>query len=116
MSYDHRTVGFERFDSYLSALKATGTPVVEGESEEEVVTDFAEHNCTCEWYPPDEEWPCQHKRRLRRVVFSNSSKKLMVVEEWLEVEDYDCDGTDVVGIAVYPLGQRPKLTPKVLEA
>jgi len=103
MSYDHTTVGFEKFDYFLAALKAAGVPAVEGIRQEGVITDInAEEG---------------HIRPFRAVAFVNQSTKvLMIAEEALEVRDLDCDGKDVIGVMVYPAGQRPELEVKVLEA
>ena len=39
----------------------------------------------------------------------------MVLEEYLAVHDHDCDGVNVVDIAVYIEGERPNLKTQVLE-
>lgn len=111
MGYDHRTVGFEEFDQFLS--RKPETVFRKEELGDFIVTDFCAHNSTCGYIPEDQE--CPHKRRLRRATFTDPGKKPMVVEEYLRVVDRDCDGTDVVSIMVYPLGKRPLVRPVVME-
>ncbi len=96
MSYNHTTVGFDEFDSFK--LNSQAWTWLEEEFGEPFIADYSD---------PD------RKRRLRIAVFCDpSSHELMVAEEWLAVEDHDCDGTDVVKIAVYRLNHRPRLVKK----
>jgi hypothetical protein len=111
MGYDHRTVGFEEFDLFLSRKPETVFRMKEfGDF---IVTDYAAHNSNCGYIPDDKE--CPHKRRLRLAVFNDPGKETTVVEEYVRVVDRDCDGTDVVSVVVYPLGKRPDLKPVVME-
>lgn len=113
MSYDHRTVGFSEYDSFLYFSDATDW--LEEERGEYIITDYCAHNCHCT-HISDEE-VCPHMQRLRIAVFRDPiSQEIMVAEEWLAVEDRDCDGTDVVKLAVYRLGHRPRLIKQVKPA
>lgn len=124
MSYDHRTEGFESYEAFTNALKVAGIQFTEELQEEAHVRGAdLEHACWCGYDPekPDETCPCDqgtcgHVQRLRLARFTTVGGKPMVVEEYLAVEDHDCDGTDVITITVYPEGEQPNLKTQVLEA
>ncbi len=130
MSFSHRTVGFQKFDRFVSNLKQSGVPVVVGSDREAVITDLHEHSRRCEWLSwvcseRGVSYACEHQHQLRRAVFqAKGSNQLMVVEEWLcgraLYDDHlmnDCqyndkvvvEAFDEVDIAVYPLNHRPRL-------
>lgn len=187
MSWNHGTVGFERYESFVAALTAAGIPYAE-EPKNEVFVRGWDGSCVCfcgygpktmleeslgellhmpedrfeqtlaqelseleEWmrktlapevlvqelsdiqsipedfrrirrsYLERESCPCcrgtcGHRQHLRIACFTNHSGKQMVVEEYQAVKDYDCDGQDVIAIAVYEEGRRPDLVMEVLEA
>lgn len=48
-------------------------------------------------------------------VFTTLDGRQMVAEEYLSVDDGDCDGTSVCSYVVYELGQRPELYTRVLD-
>ncbi len=55
---------------------------------------------------------------LRMAEFRHSHwgrSVIFVAEEVLTVEDEDCDGAHLVTFVTYPKGQRPPMTPYVLE-
>jgi hypothetical protein len=118
MSYDHSTVGWEKYEAYVQALRDAGISV--HEIPDFILNDFgqeayirgseAEHNEFCE---PGVE--CPHIQPCRLAHFTTIDGKSMVVEEWIRVRDRDCDGVDVIDIAVYPQGQRPELQTEILE-
>jgi len=117
MGYDHRTIGWDDFDSFKYFHE--GPDWLEEEHGEPIITDYCLHNSTCVWDDPFQEKrrPCEHMQRLRIAVFKDdSSNQLMVAEEWLAIEDRDCDGIDVVKLAVYRLGHRPRLIKQIKPA
>jgi len=113
MGYDHRTVGFDEYDSFRFFYE--GQEWLEEEIGEPIITDFYRY-----WLARNRDPENQgngYLQRLRIAIFRDeSSNQLMVAEEWLAVEDRDCDGTDVVKLAVYRLGHRPRLIKQVLPA
>ena len=133
MSWDHVTVGFERFDAFVHAIKILGLPVLEVPKEglkqigqPSVITSELSHACHCDMVPSDfhyEGEPCPHCsgecdciHYLRLALFSTCTGQPMVVEEWLCQHDCDYEGLDIVDIAVYPEGARPSLVTEVIEA
>lgn len=112
MSYDHRTVGFEEFDQ----LKLRSREWLEQEMGDYFIMDYGAHSAAmCSYCDPYEDLLCEHSRRLRIAIFRDQgSDELMVAEEWLAVEDHDCDGTSVVKLAVYRLGHRPRLVKQIV--
>lgn len=56
---------------------------------------------------------CGHRQGLRICRFTTPDGQKMVAEEYLAVDDQDCDGTSVVSIEVYPEGKRPDLESRV---
>lgn len=126
MSYDHRTEGFEAYEAFVNALKVAGVPYTEEQKTESYVRGAdLEHACFCGYdYDPEKPYEtcpcdqgtCGHVQRLRVARFTTVSGKPMVVEEYLTVDDQDCDGTSIVGIAVYAEGERPELEAQVFGA
>lgn len=94
MSYNHRTVGNEQFDAFLRALRLYGVkPKVE---ELETAVDIG--------------GPFGPGGHLRKATFQLPGRKtVMVVEEYLSVNNQDCDGISQIAIEVYPKGKRPNL-------
>lgn len=104
MSWDHGTYGWEQYEEILSALRQREIAYVEELKD-------AEYSRGADL---DEE-----RQRLRIARFVNhdseSVGEAMVVEEYLAVEDNDCDGRNLVGIVIYKeFGQKPNLTTLVL--
>lgn len=164
MSYNRTTVGFERYESFVHALKLIGVSVAEELKDEEYVRG-ADIACMCycgydvssldmervqehveavvEWFtraPSAVSFEelrsyleldkglvndfikmgfgqtcacctqtCGHRQGLRVGRFTIPDGRKMVVEEYLAVDDRDCDGTSVIAIEVYPEGERPDL-------
>jgi hypothetical protein len=50
------------------------------------------------------------------IVFTTPDGRQMVAEEYLSVDDGDCDGTSEYSCVVYELGQRPMLYTRVLDS
>lgn len=122
MSYKHQTVGFEKYEYFVAALKAAGIPVVEEDKDETLIRWESQHECYCGYNPLAEmehcpccDETCEHIQHLRLVRFTTTDGKSMVVEEWFKVNDTDCDGVSLVELAVYADGQRPELRTEVLE-
>ena len=102
MSWNHTTVGFEKFDGFMQALQVSGvTPKIEELERAVDAGTFAD------------------LRHLRKATFRRKGRKRqMVVEEYLAINDCDCDGISAVDIEVYQKGHRPNLEAlcQVLEA
>ena len=116
MSCDHTTVGWEHFTQYVNALRARNTLVVVELSRETYKRGADQDVChICYRGVKPEQCPCcrqecKHWQRFRTGYFVDpKSGRMMVIEEYLAVRDFDCDGTSVVTIAVYPRGKRPRL-------
>lgn len=101
MSWDHGTFGWDRYDDILSALWQRKISHVE-ELKDESYSRGADL---------DEE-----RQNLRIARFMNTDGKSMVMEEYLAVEDNDCDGRSLVGVVIYEEGHKPDLTTLVLVA
>ncbi len=99
MSWDHGTYGWERYDGILSALRQRSIPYVEELKDEEYSRGA----------DLDEE-----RQYLRIARFTNTDKKSMIVEEYLAVEDNDCDGRNLVDVVIYEEGCKPNFTTLVL--
>lgn len=167
MSYDHTTVGFESYETFILSLKTLGIPYVEESKSEGYVRGW-DGNCMCYCgydihgldlervlkhmegtvgRPPiatpdaleilrsyleldealakdfikmgfKETCPCctgtcGHRQSLRICRFTTPDGQNMVAEEYLAVEDHDCDGQSRVAIEVYPEGKRPDLESRV---
>ena len=98
MSYNHRTEGNEQFDAFVRALQLQGIkPEVE---ELEKVVDIG--------------GPFGDDGHLRKATFRlYGHKTAMVLEEYISVEDHDCDGISRIAIEVYLEGERPDLESRV---
>lgn len=92
MSYDHTTCCFEAFDAAIRTLRFLSIyPKVE-HLDKQVDVGFGD------------------KVALRKATFRIPwNGEVKVVEEYLAVQDCDCDGTDLVEVAVYDEGKRPDL-------
>jgi hypothetical protein len=94
MSYNHQTVGFEAFDTFIQALELLDVE-------------------TKQWELPFKVYDVgyeQETKHLRAATFTHpKSNRKMVVEEYLLIEDQDCDGTSRVAIEVYEDCHRPNL-------
>lgn len=90
MSYNHTTVGSEAFDAFMKALEVLNVTV-------EVPAPSRTPDGTL----------------LRKALFTTYTRRRtprdMVVEEYLSVDDRDCDGISRVAIEVYPRDNRPDL-------
>lgn len=128
MSWDHGTYGWEAYENFVFALKVAGTPVVE-ERKEEAYVRGSDLNCGgcngyCNWDILAEKFDgelcaccrgtCDHKQNLRIGRFASLNGQRMVVEEYLAVDDRDCDGGSIVAISVYEEGLRPNLVAQVI--
>lgn len=100
MSWSHQTVGWDKFEAFVLALRKAGIVVLEEEKAEVLTRGFDLDD---------------RKAHLRIAYFKTKRGKRMVVEEWLQVEDRDCDGTSVVDIAIYAYGRRPSLVTEILD-
>lgn len=124
MSWNHRTVGFERMDSLLELLGLLEHPHTVELKNERYARGL---DADCCYYDqdgnPDESCPfcrgkCDHPQRLRIVRFTakiGGTPLPYVAEEWLRIDDKDCDGTSAVDVALYPEGMRPALVTEILE-
>ncbi len=101
MSWDHGTYGWEQYEDVLSALRQRDIPYVE------------ELKATSYFHGADLD---EVRQNLRIARFVNTDKKSMVMEEYLAVEDCDCDGRNLIGIAIYEEGHKPDLTTLVLSS
>lgn len=99
----HTTVGFEAFDAFLRALNIIGTPVSTVNECEE--TGARTGGRRLRWTV----FGAPHQTRKRSVRRPLSSMQLMIVEEYLAVDDRMHDGISRIAIEVYPTGQRPDL-------
>jgi hypothetical protein len=100
MGWEHRTVGFDKFDTVLSLLEALEIPY-QAESESGLVPVHAMDEMA-------------EGRLLRRVSFEGP-RGTMVAEEFEEVVDTDCDGTSVISVSIYQQGQRPELKARIVD-
>lgn len=101
MSYDHRTEGNEQFDAFLRALQLVGIRprVEELEKPVDIGGQFG---------------PGGHLRKATfRIPDRRKGLELMAVEEYLSVDNPDCDGISRIAIEVYPEGKRPDLESRV---
>ncbi len=100
MSWDHGTFGWESYEAVTNALTAMGL------SFEETLQDMSRsrgHDRSAE------------PQRLRVATFTGPNGKVMVAEEYLAVDDGDCDGQSRVDVSVYEQGNRPQLFTKVYD-
>lgn len=100
MSWDHRTIGFEAMDAVLEMLKLTSIQHVIILKDEHVKTGY--------------DYEMKPKVRLRKVVISDQNHKVKIAEEYLAIDDRDCDGTSCVKTALYPKGRKPRLITQVI--
>ncbi|GEM_PF-7065122 len=101
MSWDHRTVG----DAYNTALTLL----------EQLDIHYVE--LYREWRTGHSIW--EDGRRIRKAAFVHPrTGQHMLLEEYVGVRDYDCDGVTQLAIEVYPVGHRPDIESRtqVLEA
>ena len=93
MSYNHTTVGFEAFDAFIKSLRLQGIKPKVKETSKVVDLGLEEDS-----------------RHLRTATFRRPGhKRVMVVEEYLAIQDNDCDGLSRVAIETYEDGKRPDL-------
>lgn len=122
MSYSHSVTGWQQFDVFISALDVAEIPYTVEEKPEKFIVNELSHVCYCAYADePDTHCPCceetcEHIRHFRIARFTTLGGKKMVAEDYLECEDRDCDGVDVISLVVYEEGKRPELATKVLEA
>lgn len=96
MSWDHGTYGFETFEELVKALPALGaTSIVEHLSEESYVRGSDAYS--------------DSTQALRTATFVTCQGLKQVIEEYLSVDDGDCDGSSRISVAIYPDGERPIL-------
>ena len=101
MSWNHGTYGWEKYESFLQGLSVAGIAYTEGLKDET-------HSRGSDLYGDGH----QH---LRIARFTDAAGKQMVCEEYLAIDDQDCDGSSQVDISVYEQGQRPELRTEVLK-
>lgn len=114
MSWEHGTFGWEGYENFTRCLEAAGIKCAE-ELKAEVFVRGSDSNCQCycgyDPENPDESCPCcrgtcDHCQHLRLARFTTTEGIPMVVEEYLAVRDYDCDGSDLINIVIYREGER----------
>jgi len=92
MGWDHRTVGDE-YDVALKLFRTLGIRCVELKKE---------------WRVGEEIYEDSHPIRKAAFVYPGTGQH-MLIEEYVAVRDYDCDGVTRLGIVIYPPGRRPDL-------
>lgn len=98
MGWDHRTVGDE-YNTALALFERLGIHYVELHREWRTGHHIWEDGC-----------------RIRKVAFVHPrTGQHMLLEEYVGVRDYDCDGVTRLGIEVYPVGHRPDLESRTQE-
>ncbi len=102
MSWNHGTYGWEKYESFVQALDVLGIAYTEEFKDEE--------------YSRGSDLYGDGPQKLRIARFTDTSERNMVCEEYLSVQDCDCDGSSQVAIAVYEQGQQPELMTEVREA
>ena len=98
MGWDHRTVG----DEYEQAIKLfcrLGIHFVELKKE---------------WRVGGEVYEDSHPIRKAAFVHPRTGQH-MLLEEYVGVRDYDCDGVTRLAVEVYPVGRRPDLESRTQE-
>lgn len=103
MSWEHGTYGWERFESFLAAINLLGIKYT--------VKEIKKHLKYPLYLGAD---LMEREQKLRKATFTVGSTK-MVVEEYLAVKDYDCDGADEIKIEIYKDGKRPNLKARLVE-
>ena len=97
MSYSHRTLGQERYEEALGIITMLGIRYVELKREWKLTNADAYHTRDCDFY-------------LRKAAFVHpQSGRHMLIEEYVQILDIDCDGTSWIAIGIYPAGQRPDI-------
>lgn len=127
MSWDHGTYGWEAYESFVATLALAGIQVTE-ERKEEAYVRGQDMNCgscggNCDFDSETEEHTgerceccrgvCGHKQNLRIGRFVDSDGRRMVVEEYLAIDDRDCDGRSLIAISLYEEGHRLNLATQV---
>lgn len=123
MSWEHGTFGWEAYEAFVTGLRSADISYAE-EKKPEAYVRGQDLNCGgCHGYCdydletevhsgnlcPCCKGTCGHRQNLRIARWTTPNGRKMVVEEYLAVEDHDCDGESSVDIAVYEKGQRPDL-------
>ena len=114
MSWEHGTFGWNQYEYFVGRLMERRIPFDRQLKEEAYIREREdEHFCQCAI--ADEscthcEGTCDCFQQLRMAEFKDPvSGKVMVVEEFLQLKDRDCDGASMVNITVYEKGHRPNL-------
>jgi hypothetical protein len=100
MGWDHGTYGWESYEAVVNGFKTLGISVEE--TFQELSRSRGRDNG-------------RHRVNLRMATFSAPDGKAMVVEEYLALDDGDCDGMSRVDAVVYEQGNRPELFTQVLD-
>ncbi len=100
MSSDYGVYGWERYDGFVLALQTLGTPHTEHPQPGEPWTFRID---TSGGYGYGEA-----ERPLRQLHFYTSDGTPMIAEEYLAISSLQYGSR--VGLAVYPAGQRPRLS------
>jgi hypothetical protein len=119
MSWNHYTTGWDVFDKQVETLKKLYNarfPGAEDEDDLDKALDWQEYTTPCKvktlYYPSDLDG---EPRNLRLVRFVEPDTGVRwTLEEWLAVDDRDCDGTSRVTTTLYQEGQRPVLETQTL--
>ncbi len=98
MGWDHRTVG-TAYGEALALFARLGIHYVELRKEWRTGHHIWEDGCL-----------------IRKAAFVHPrSGQHMLIEEYVAVRDYDCDGVTRLAAEVYPVGQRPDLESRTHE-
>ncbi|MCX6744774.1 MAG: hypothetical protein NTX82_04585 [Candidatus Parcubacteria bacterium] len=107
MSYNHEYRGWEQYEQYCNGLRLQGISVQEDHPGELEFQGRVAYERGPKYH--------SHPQRLRMAHFTTKEGSRMVVEEWLAVDDQDCDGRSIIGLLVYPENLRPMMVTQVLE-
>lgn len=122
MSYSHVTVGWDKIETMIDILKALGISLAITEHGDRLERGSFQCYCYCGYSddPKDREDCCDcgnnicnHRQRLRIVRFKFEGQHF-ILEEYLAVDDDDCDGVSIVDVAIYKQGERPNIVTVVV--
>ena len=113
MSWNHQTVGFERYEDLLRLLRFLGVRHTEELQSESYVRGW-DGICACQGYCNYDsdhrgffgdpcsccKGTCEHKQKLRIARFTLIGRQL-VAEEYLAIDDRDGNGTSAIEFALY---------------
>ena len=96
MSYTHTAGGWESYEAVTKTLKSLGITYQEKLRDKVLSRGHA------------------GSQNLRVATFTAPNGKVMVAEEYLAVDDGDCDGQSRVDVSVFEQGNRPQLATHVI--